>query len=127
MNNQYVQKVQAWVVLDNKALEVKNRIKDIQDTHKELFNQKDELEKEIVEYVNSNKLDAITIRTTDGNIKFSKKNSAQPLTLKLVKSLMVDFCKSQSPETTAMCENLFVYMSENLEKKQKISMVRKIE
>ena len=127
MNIQYVQKVQDWVVLDNKVLDVKNRIKEIQETHKELFNQKDELEKEIVEYVNNSKLDAITIRTTDGNIKFSKKNTAQPLTLKLVKSLMVDFCKSQNPDTTAMCENLFTYMSENLEKKQKISMVRKIE
>ena len=127
MNNQYVQKVQEWVVLDNKAIDVKNRIKEIQETHKELFNQKDELEKEIVEYVNSNKLDAITIRTTDGNIKFSKKNPAQPVTLKLVKSLMVDFCKSQGQEATAVCEGLFVYMSENLEKKQKVSMVRKIE
>ena len=45
MNQEYVKKIQEWVVLDNKALEIKNRIKDIQEDSKDLLNQKDEIEK----------------------------------------------------------------------------------
>jgi hypothetical protein len=126
MNTEYVKKIQDWVVLDNQALEIKQQLKDIQEQHKELFTKRDELEKEIMDYVADNKLDSITIRTSDGNIKFSKRNSTQPLTMKLVKSLMADFCKTQ-PQAFNICEDIFQYISDKLDKKTKLSMVRKID
>ena len=126
MDTDNVKKIQDWIVLDNETLKIRQQIKDIQEQHKDLFAKRDALEKEIMDYVAENKLDAITIRTSDGNIKFSKRNSTQPLTTKLVKSLMTDYCQTQ-PHAVAMCEDILQFISDKLDKKTKLAMVRKID
>ena len=126
MNQDYVTKLQKWVVLDNKAIAIREKIKEIQEENKELLAQKDDIEKDIIEYVTTNKLDAITIRTSDGNIKFAKKSATQSLSLKILKTLMTEFCKSH-PDITSKCEEMYQYINDNLEKKSKITLVRKID
>lgn len=123
MDAEYIRKVQQWVQLDNKALEATNQIKKIQEEYKPLFEERDELEKDIVEYVAQKNMDMLTINTSDGNIKFSKKSNTQSMSLKLLKNLLTDYCnKHPGPNP----EDMYNFIVNSLEKKTKLNIKRNI-
>lgn len=128
MDAGYIQKVQAWVQLDNKVLSMQEKlkphqekIKTIQEEHKEVLDKKEALEKEIVEYVSSNKMEMLTINTSDGNIKFSKRNNTQPLSMKILKN-MLDAYKEDHEDIDT--DGIIDYITNNLDKKTKLSIKR---
>lgn len=116
MDIEYIRKVQDWVECDNKILKSKDSIK-------EIVEKKKKLEEEIIQYVEDNKYDKLTLNITDGNIKFSKRNTTQPLSMKVLRALLEKYSTSE--------ENIDVvaimkYISESLETKQKVHMSREI-
>lgn len=112
----YIRKIQEWVQYDNKILKNKEDMKDIIDKKKEL-------EEEIIEYIEKNKYDKLTVNITDGNIKFSKRNTTQPLSLKTLRTILE---KYNSKGIDLDITEIMKFVSESLETKQKIHMHRDI-
>ena len=81
MDIQYIKQIQKWVELDNATLKNKESIKSV-------VEEKKDIEETIIEYVGNNKLENINISITDGNIKFQKKNTVQPLNIKTLRNLL---------------------------------------
>lgn len=116
MDVEYMRKIQQWVECDNKILKFKEQVKDVTDRKKEL-------EDEIINYVEDKKYDKLTINITDGNIKFSKRNVTQPLTMKTLRSILDKYGQENSSLDT---EAVMKFVSENLEVKQKTHMLRDV-
>jgi hypothetical protein len=122
MDPGYIKKIQRWVQLDNKVIEVTNKVKALQDEHKAVYEEKDELEKEITEYVSQKNMDMLTINTSDGNIKFAKKNNTQSLSIKVLKTLLTEYSQQQSFNV----DDVISFINNNLEKKTKLNIKRNI-
>jgi hypothetical protein len=91
MDSSYVTKVQEWVTLDNQLIRNKQDIQSI-------VSRKKELEDDILDYVETNGLESMTLSITDGNIKFSKRTNTQPLTIKTLRSLLTNMCQDENDE-----------------------------
>lgn len=118
-----IKKIQEWVQLDNKVRDMKDAMKKLE--NKELCEQRDTLEKSIIEHVEKHKLDMITINTSDGVIKFSKNNVKPPITAKFLKQTLESY-GSDNPSATFDAVSVFEYISEKLEVKSKTSIKRAI-
>jgi hypothetical protein len=116
MDVEYMRKIQQWVECDNKILKFKDQVKDATDKKKEL-------EDEIITYVEEKKYDKLTINITDGNIKFSKRNTTQPLTMKTLRLLLDKYSEQNRNLDT---DEILKYISDNLEVKQKTHMLRDV-
>jgi hypothetical protein len=117
MDPVYVQKVQEWVVLDNKLLKNKEQIQN--DTEK-----KRELEGEIIEYISKNKLENLSLTISDGKIKFGKRVTTQSLSMKTLKELLENYFKQNTDTNVPTILN---YISSNLEKKTQVIMKRELD
>ena len=117
MDVEYMRKIQQWVECDNKILKIKDQVKDATEKKKEL-------EEDIINHVEEKKYDKLTINITDGNIKFSKRNTTQPLTMKTLRTLLDSY--SQQTNNTVETEDIMKYISDNLEVKQKTLMLRDV-
>lgn len=117
MDLSYINRVKEWVEIDNKLLRSKNELKDN-------IERKKQLEEEILEYVESNKLDNLCLNITDGTVKFSKKNQTQSLSIKVVKSMLESYIdkKNKKLDVDDICD----FIVTNLEKKTQIFMKRDI-
>lgn len=115
MELNYIKRVQDWVENDNKLLKLKEDMKDP-------IEKKKQLEDEILTYVESNKLDNLCLNISDGTIKFSKRNQTQPLSLRVIKSLLEGYSETNRINVDDICD----FISSNLEKKTIISMKRDI-
>lgn len=122
MDPGYIKKIQRWVQLDNKVIEVTNKVKALQDENKAIYEEKDELEKEITEYVSQKNMDMLTINTSDGNIKFTKKNNTQSLSTKVLKTLLTEY----SQQHPVNVDDVIAFINNNLEKKTKLNIKRNI-
>lgn len=116
MDISYVKKVQEWVECDNKILKSKEAIK-------EVVEKKKELEEDIIQYVENNKYDKLTLNITDGAIKFSKRNSTQPLSMKVLRAILQKYCDQEEHIDVAA---IMKFVGESLETKQKVCMNREI-
>lgn len=114
MDIAYIKKIQEWVEYDNKVLKYKEDVK-------EFLEKKKELEEDILTYVEDNKYDKLTLNITDGNIKFSKRNTTQPLSMKTLKSI---FERYNDEGGSLDVGGLMKYISDSLETKQKVHMTR---
>ena len=110
----YIKKIQEWVELDNKVLKFKEDVK-------EPIEKKKELEEEILTYVEDNKYDKLTLNISDGNIKFSKRNTTQPLSMKTLKNI---FEKYNNEGGSLDIGIIMKYISDSLETKQKVYLTR---
>jgi hypothetical protein len=112
MDVQYIKKVQEWVLYDNELLKHKENVKGV-------VEKKKDLEDEILKYVEDNKYDKLTINISDGNIKFSKRNTTQPLTMKGLRSMLESYQDAQID-----VDDLMKHISSGLQVKQKVCMQR---
>ena len=117
MDFTYVKRVQEWVELDNKVLRNKELIKDVTERKKQL-------EEDILEYVETNKLDSLCLNISDGTIKFGKRSSTQPLSIKYIRQTIEKYAeeKSLAIDVNELCD----YISSNLEKKTQTYLKRDI-
>ena len=117
MDFTYVKRVQEWVELDNQVLRNKELIKDVTERKKQL-------EEDILEYVETNKLDSLCLNISDGTIKFGKRSSTQPLSIKYIRQTIEKYAeeKSLAIDVNELCD----YISSNLEKKTQTYLKRDI-
>lgn len=116
MEAAYLQKIQSWVEMDNKVIRNKQSIH-------EVLEQKKELEEEILEYIEKNKFDKFTLNISDGNIKFSKRNVTQPLSIKTLRSALEKYSVEKHDIDVA---EIMDFVTENMEVKAKYFMKRDI-
>lgn len=116
MDPVYVEKVKKWVEYDNILLKHKEDVKDIHEKKKEL-------EESILQYVEDNKYDKLTINISDGHIKFGKRNVTQPLSMKVLKSILEKYTVQ---EESIDVQGIMKFISENLEVKAKTIMNREV-
>lgn len=117
MDISYINKVREWVEIDNKILRSKDNIK-------EAVDKKKDLEEEILEYVEKNKLTELTLNISDGTIKFSKKVATQPLSIKTIKALMEKYKEEYNLDIDV--NDICTFISSNLEKKTSHFMKRDV-
>jgi hypothetical protein len=118
MDQEYVQKVQEWVILDNKLLKNKEQIQS--DSEK-----KRELETDILDYITKNKLDNLSLTISDGKIKFSKRVTTQSLSMKTLKDLLEQYFTEKNSITDV--NTVINYISSKLEKKTQVIMKRELD
>jgi hypothetical protein len=115
MDPENIQKLQQWVILDNKIVKNKDQIKDI-------IEQKKEYEKSIIEYVDANKHNNLIINISDGSIKFATRNQSQPISLKFLKIVLDKYSSEKSKINN---EELYKFIVDNIEKKSVTTIERK--
>jgi len=81
--------IKKWVALDN-------QIKQINDKTKELKEQKNNVETNILSYVDSNNLNNATARITGGSLKFVELRQVSPITLKFLNQCLSECIKNES-------------------------------
>ncbi len=117
MDPVYVEKLKEWVECDNQILHTKN-LSGLYIEKKKI------LEEEILDYIETNKYDKLTINTPDGFIKFSKRNVPQPLSIKTLKPILDKYI--QDNNISIDVSDLLKFISDNIEMKQKYFMKREI-
>jgi hypothetical protein len=117
MDLSYINRVKEWVEIDNKLLRSKNELKDIVDKKKRL-------EEEILEYVETNKLENLCLNITDGTVKFSKRNQTQSLSIKVIKSMLESYIDKRNKKVDV--DDICDFIVTNLEKKTQVFMKRDI-
>lgn len=133
MDVAYINKIQKWVELDNVILRSQEGLK----PHQEAINKNKEevakwtdekktIEDDVLEYIQKNKMDKLTINISDGCIKFGKKTSQQSLTIKTLKALLDKYSESESEGggNGVDTNKLFDFIVDNLEKKTTLFMKR---
>lgn len=115
MDFEYIKKIQTWVEYDNKLIKNKEQIQGV-------VEKKKELEEDILKYVEENKYDKLTLNISDGNIKFSKRNVTQPLSMKTLKTILEKYVDEKS--SSVKVNEILEFVSTNLETKQKVHMQR---
>ena len=69
--------IKKWIILDND-------IKVLNDKIKQLRSEKYTYNENILKYISKNDLDNVTIKISDGKLKFVNVNYSQPLTYKFI-------------------------------------------
>lgn len=81
--------IKKWVALDN-------QIKQINDKTKELKEQKNDIETNILSYVDSHNLNNATARITGGSLKFVETRQVSPITLKFLNQCLSECIKNEN-------------------------------
>jgi hypothetical protein len=116
MNNEYIEKMKEWIELDNKSMKLKEDMTEIAELKKELEN-------DILQYVEKQGLEKVTVNVSDGSIKFPKKNALQTISFKYLKSTLEKYNTEQSIIDVPLIYNFLV---SNLETKSKLSIKRDV-
>lgn len=80
--------VQNWVALDNHINKLNTRIKELKQT-------KNDEEKIIFNYVETNNLNNATIKINDGRLKFGSVKQTAPLTFRLIRECLAKFITNE--------------------------------
>ena len=75
--------IKAWVAIDNELKIVNNRAKELRDERRDI-------QEEIIEYVETNKLSNATVNISDGQLKFANVRQQGALTYTHVKNCLMD-------------------------------------
>jgi hypothetical protein len=130
MDSDTVDKLRRWVELDNKILRNKQEMATV-------VEEKKEVEDTILDYVETQNLENITVSITDGTIKFAKRTTTQALTLKTLRLLLDRFVEDEDKDTTThdaasdknqrdLLDRVYEFVSSHLTKKTTHVMSRSI-
>lgn len=132
MDPQYVQLVKEWVKLDNiillnntEAKVIKDNAKQIEERVNETNEKKKNVEKQIIEYVQTNKLESMQLKISDGVITFSKKTTQKPLNQKFLKEVLEKYAE-ENPSEAINYNKIFEYVVSNIDKKVEYSINRNL-
>jgi hypothetical protein len=95
--------IKKWVQLDN-------QLKLVNDKVKEIKQEKDTIEEEIIQYVDTNHLNNATAKISGGKLKFVETKQSSPLTLKYIKE-----CLNECIENEQQVDLILNYIKENRE------------
>lgn len=80
--------IKKWVLLDN-------QVKQLNDKAKELKEQKNSIEENILNYVEKNNLNNATAKITGGSLKFIETKQTSPITLKFLHQCLSECIKNE--------------------------------
>lgn len=118
MDDAYVEKLKKWIELDNSVSKLKEEMS-------VFVEEKKELEEEIVQYVEDTKLEKVTVNTSDGALKFSKRKVTQCLTMKYIKNTLEKYVQ-QEEHATIDVDSICRFLASNLETKSKTYIKRDV-
>lgn len=95
--------IKKWVHLDN-------QLKLVNDKVKEIKKEKDTIEEEIIQYIDTNQLNNATAKINGGKLKFVETKQVSPLTLKYIKE-----CLCECIENQQQVELILNYIKDNRE------------
>lgn len=110
MDNRYVDKMKEWLELDNQVMKIKEELNELND-------QKKELEDEILQYVEDNALEKVTVNISDGTLKFAQTSQKQALSIKVLKNVLGKFIEDKNCNLDV--DEVVKFISSNLESKSK--------
>jgi predicted site-specific integrase-resolvase len=116
MDNEYVEKMKEWIEMDNVSSVLRQQISKLNDKKKEL-------EDDILKYVEENNLEKVVVTVSDGTLKFPKRSQQQAISLKFLKS---NLSKYNDEKEHINVEEVFKFLTSNLETKTKLSIKRDV-
>ena len=136
MDAHYIDLVKEWVKLDNIVTKNTIEVKEIKDKVNEEVKavaervlseteKKKEIEKDIIEYVQDNKLDTMQLKISDGVITFGKKITPKPITQKWLREILQKYGE-EHPNKLFESTTVIEYILSNIEKKVDYSINRTI-
>lgn len=132
MDTEHINMVKQWVEVDNKIQRSQEAVRHHVDAlakHKEEIqpwvDERKDIEEEITQYISTNKLDKLVVNISDGTIKFGRKTTQQPLTLRTVKVLLDKYGEEHGESESKMAE-IYDFLISNLDKKTNYFMKREV-
>jgi hypothetical protein len=104
--------IKEWVILDN-------QIKAKNEELKRLRSQKNDLNNNIVNYVNNNNLTKSIVNISDGRLKFMNYNQTEPLTFKYIENTL-----NKIISDSKQVESILNYLKENRSIKSSLEIKR---
>jgi len=114
--------VQKWIALDNHILKLGNKIKEIQEQSKSYKENKEILTNRITNFMRENKIEENIITTSDGSIKFHETVSHGSITLKFLKTALLQYFNNDEETAT----KVFDFIKNNRSSKTSFDLFRKI-
>ncbi len=102
--------IQQWVSLDNQLKQLNEKVKDLRD-------KRNNLEENITSYASENNLSNVTVKISDGKLKFTNAKVTEPLTFKYLEKTLGEVIKNESQVKLIM---------EHLKQKRSFKIVQEI-
>jgi hypothetical protein len=132
MDIHYIDLIKEWVRLDNVIVRnntdvkvVKDEVKKLEERVNDVSEDKKRIEKEITEYVQTENLEAMQLKISDGVITFSKKTTTKPMNQKFIRETLQKYADENIDENINHVK-IFDYIISNIEKKIDYSISRAI-
>jgi len=132
MDPQHVHLVKEWVRLDNIILRnninvqsAKEEVKKLEDLVSDVVEKKKEVEKQITEYIKTNKLESMQLKISDGIITFGKKTTQKPISHKFLREVLQKYA-DENPDDDFNHIKVFEFIIANIDKKIDYSINRNI-
>jgi hypothetical protein len=119
LNNDMINKIQKWVTIDNTLREKRDKMKG-------LYDKKNQLESDIMQYANKNKLDNAVFNISDGKLRFTQKTLPFTISQKFLKEKIIEYftlCQNNS-SIKISSDNLFNYIMSKREILKKFEIKR---
>jgi len=83
MSNEFTNMIKEWVTIDNELRELSLKSKSLRE-------KKNNVNNNVINYIENNNLDNAIIKISDGTLKFNYTNISQPLTFKYIHECLTD-------------------------------------
>lgn len=132
MDPQQIDLVKEWVRLDNIVLHnnldvqtAKDEVKRLEERVSETIEQRKGVEKKIIEYVKTNKLESMQLKISDGVITFGRKTVQKPISHKYIRDILEKYA-DENPDEEINPAKLYEFITSNIEKKVDYNISRNI-
>ena len=89
MSDEFTNMIKEWVTIDNELRELSLKTKSLRE-------KKNNLNNNVINYIENNNLDNAIIKISDGTLKFNYTNISQPLTFKYINECLSDIINDKN-------------------------------
>ena len=89
MSNEFTNMIKEWVTIDNELRELSFKSKSLREKRNNVNNN-------VIKYIETNNLDNAIIKISDGTLKFNYTNISQPLTFKYINECLNDITNDKN-------------------------------
>lgn len=89
MSNEFTNMIKEWVTIDNELRELSLKSKSLRE-------KKNNVNNNVINYIENNNLDNAIIKISDGTLKFNYTNISQPLTFKYINECLSDIINDKN-------------------------------
>ena len=89
MSNEFTNMIKEWVTIDNELRELSVKSKSLREKRNNVNNN-------VIKYIETNNLDNAIIKISDGTLKFNYTNISQPLTFKYINECLNDIINDKN-------------------------------